>query len=69
MQTGKPRLQSLFLFSVFFPPIFRLAFLFCKTPRPGGGRSARSYSFLSAVQATALRPAALQTPDKESRNS
>lgn len=55
--------------SLFFPPIFRLAFLFCKTPRPGGRRSARSYSLLSAIQATALRPAALRTPDKESRNS
>lgn len=38
-------------------------------PSPGGGRSTRPYPLLNAAQATELRPAALKSPDKESRNS
>lgn len=38
-------------------------------PSPGGGRSTRPCRLLNAAEATALRPAALKTPDKESRNS
>lgn len=38
-------------------------------PSPGGGRASRPYRLVNAAKATALRAAALKTPDKESRNS